>query len=245
MPPRGASPEPQGAAPRHVPGTPRCRPAARPRNPKVQCRSTSLEPKRAVPAARPCTQSAALPHVPGTLQRSGRVSGVQRKKSARSALPSCLKAVTSRCAAHLCAVTRTRFRCAAPFREWAAWLHVRGVAQPCISPPHPRHPGRSAAKSRDLSPTSIGSQSPHPEEQTRSGLRLEGRGLAGRDGSPCWNPSSFETPCVAAWLLRMRGNHPQTYPPHLVIPAAAKRRAGIPICRRRNLPGRDPGSSPG
>ena len=37
------------------------------------------------------------------------------------------------------------------------------------------------------------------------GLRLEGRGLAGRDGAARWNPSSFETPCEAAWLLRMRG----------------------------------------
>ena len=137
---------------------------------------TSPEPK--VPRLRhvPGTQSAALRHVPGTLERSGRVSGVQRKDSARSALPSCLKAVTSRCAAHRCAGSRTRFRCAAPFRERAAWPHFRGVAQPCISPPHPRHPGRSAAESRDLSPTRIGSQSPHPEEQTRLGLRLEGRG---------------------------------------------------------------------
>src|SRR6478609_6923913 len=76
---------------------------------------------------------------------------------------------------------------------------------PQTSPPHPGHPGRSAAESRDLSPIMIGSQSPHPEEQTRLGLRLEGRGLAGPDGPPCWNPASFETPCAAAWLLRMRG----------------------------------------
>ena len=76
------------AAPRHVPGTPRCRPAG-----------TSPEPQGAVLPHVPGTQSAALPHVPGTLQRSGRVSGVQRRDSARSALPSCLKAVTSRCAA--------------------------------------------------------------------------------------------------------------------------------------------------
>ena len=30
-------------------------------------------------------------------------------------------------------------------------------------------------------------------------------GGAGPDGSPCWNPSSFETRCAAASLLRMRG----------------------------------------
>ena len=49
------------------------------------------------------------------------------------------------------------------------------------------------------------SPTPHPEEQTRLGLRLEGRGLAGPDGPACWNPSSFETRCEAASLLRMRG----------------------------------------
>ena len=61
--------------------------------------------------------------------------------------------------------------------EAASLLRMRGARpDPEASPPHPCHPGRSAAESRDLSAIRIGSQSPHPEEQTRWGLRLEGRG---------------------------------------------------------------------
>ena len=101
------------------PRNPKCRPAARPWNPKCRPAPRPRNPKCRVRHV-PCTQSAALRHVPGTLQRSGRVSGAQRKDSARSALPFCLKAGMSRCAALRCAGSRTRFRCAAPFRERAA-----------------------------------------------------------------------------------------------------------------------------
>ncbi len=127
----------------HVPGTPKCRLAARPRN----------------------------------LERSGRVSGVQRKDFARSALPSCLKAITSRCAALLYAGSLTRFRCAAPFRERAAsgTLGRCGLAHP-VSPASStstRHPGRSAAESRDLHAIRRGGRS-------RVGARDDGGSATGR-----------------------------------------------------------------
>ena len=124
----------------------------------------------------PEPQSAAPPHVPGTLERQRKGVRGLAQGSARSALPFCLKAAMSRCAAHFCAGSRTRFRCASPFRERAAGPHLAAVRPSLHFPPQPGHPGRSAAESRDPSPTSIGSQSPHPEEQTRLGLRLEGRG---------------------------------------------------------------------
>ena len=109
VPPRGTSPEPK------VP------PRGTSPEPKVPLCGTSPEPK-----VRPSRTS------PEPWSDSGRVSGVQRKDSARSALPSCLKAVTSRCAALRCAGSRTRFRCAAPFRERAAGRHF-GVQR---SAPH-------------------------------------------------------------------------------------------------------------
>ena len=87
----------------------------------------------------------------------------------------------------------------------AAWLlRMRGEAS-LSTPPRSSRPERSGERAGISEPAGWEPhQSPHPEEQTRLGLRLEGRGLAGPDGSACWNPSSFETPCEAAWLLRMR-----------------------------------------
>ena len=66
---------------------PKCRPAARPRGPKCRVRHVPGNPK---------CRSAARPRNPGA-ERKG-VRG-PAQDSARSALPSCLKAVTSRCAA--------------------------------------------------------------------------------------------------------------------------------------------------
>ena len=142
---------------------PKCRPAARPRNPKCRC-GTSPEPKVPLRGTSPEPWSEAE-GCPGSSARDPREARFR----------SCLKAVTSRCAAHRCAGTRTRFRCAAPFRERAAWPHFRGARRRIF------HPRMSSRPQRSGEPGSqpllrIGSQSPHPEEQTRLGLRLEGRG---------------------------------------------------------------------
>ena len=123
-------------------------PRNRPRRPHPEASTRNGEPTQP-------RQSAALRHVPGTLQRSGRVSGVQRKDSARSALPPCLKAVMSRCAALV----------ALDPGQGSAALHLSGnvrqggtlaVSAALHPPPHSRHPGRSAAESRDLHRIRIG-----------------------------------------------------------------------------------------
>jgi hypothetical protein len=115
----------------------------------------SLRGLAAEPKVPPCGTS------PEPWSDSGRVSGVQRRDSARSALPFCLKAAMSRCAAHFCAGSRTRFRCAAPFRERAAGPHLAAVRPSLHFPAQPGHPGRSAAESRDL----------HPEKTEPAGQR--------------------------------------------------------------------------
>ena len=85
-----------------------------PRHPgRSAAESRDLEPESAEGRA----QSAALRHVPGTLERQRKGVRGLAQGSARSALPFCLKALWSRCAAHFCAGSRTRFRCAAPFRS--------------------------------------------------------------------------------------------------------------------------------
>src|SRR6478609_9558900 len=98
---------------------------------------------------------------------------------------------------------------------------------PQTSPPHPGHPGRSAAESRDLSPVRIGSISPHPEEQTRLGLRLEGRGWRW----PRWRSLLESLVLRDAMRSRMapqdEGVNPEASPLTPVIPAGAQRRAGI------------------
>ncbi len=94
-------------------------------------------------------QIAAQPHVPGTLERSGRVSGVQRMDFARSAVPSCLKAVTSRCAALCCAGSRTRFRCA----HLSGNVPQGGTSVSAVRHPLPTPSSRPHAAIASLSPS--------------------------------------------------------------------------------------------
>ncbi len=89
---------------------------------------------------------------------------------------------------------------------------------------------------------------PHPEEQTRLGLRLEGRGCrsAPMVRPCCKSPRPSRRDAKPHVSLRDEGETTlKPLHPTPVIPAAAQRRAGISIRRRRNLPGRDPGSGPG
>ena len=142
-----------------------CSPSSLPQRsaePNPKCRSRHVP---GIPRVPPCGTS------PEPWSDSARVSGAQRMNSARSALPSCLKTVTSRCAAHRCARSRTRFRCAAPFRDRAALRHFGGCALLCLSTPFPSsRPQRSGEPGSSAYP--IGRQIPGVLGMTPGGERL-------------------------------------------------------------------------
>ncbi len=77
-------------------------------------------------------------------------------------------------------------------------------------PGRARDDGEIEASERWWAPEACGENSPtpHPEEQARLGLRLEGRGSRWPRWSACWNPSSFETRCAAASLPGDEGEPP-------------------------------------
>ena len=196
----------------------------------LRCRHNSQLASFSMAKLRPCaarprfgTQSAACaarPRNPGA-ERKGIRGPAQ--DSARSALPSCLKAVTSRCAALRCAGSRTRFRCAAPFRERAAERHFGAVRRS----PASLHPTPSSRPERSGEP---GSQL----HQDRITL-----------------PSSFETPCEAACFPGDEGvgNAPLPHPSPCFLsdppPSSRPQRSGEPGSSahpvRREIPGHSPG----
>ena len=163
---------------------PKCRSAARPRNSKVRLRGTSPEPKVAprqcrtkAPRHIPGTQSVAPRHVPGTLERERKGVRGPRETPREARFHPVLR--QSRAAAR-------RFVVLDPGQGSAA-LHLSGnvrrgrtsagAPSRCYFPPAPHViPAAAQRRAGILAPISIGSTSPHPEEQTRLGLRLEGRG---------------------------------------------------------------------